>query len=1005
SLETRRCCTCGVSHGFRKMRSPQRVLPAFSLVPASCLSRPSFICPLAAVSSSFCKSSLPSLASRSSSSVPLLPPQLPRNAFLACQRHSFSRLSGEAREPVAETRLQATPADPHTGRSYTASTRSWQLWGLRSAPPFSDGKDGSMLGLPGRLSLRLLATSRLRNLAAIDSRETPRTARGVAGLLLRLKWHNSLHASGRPSAELRPHSLLASLAPSEGAPRSAPSARGREEDWEALLKETYLLLPQMKAGEAAEAAYLVATTYESGKGVEDKQEVPIELIKALLVHVLQQDPARNLSPVALHRFLRVSALFPHAAHRGLLEELAATLARRNRHFSVTSLQLLAEDFSSCFLPGFHPLFLSIAEHLVASNRRGGEGACRSSSSRQRTRATETAADGQTEGLADGPDAKANDAEGEEAGGEGENRKLRRGEHPPRFVKEKEDALTATHACFFFNSYSRTNCRPPQFFQLLSDSIEEHLEALHRMQFACGESAPDRLSFSILALGLKGMASCDFQPSGDFVRVAGDLVVAYVTSPEASVLHQPGEKVDTKSLLRALTFFCKARPLSLSSSSPLSSSPPLSSSRHATLGPSSGFPVSSSTSTLSAVPPSDASPADSPVFQIAAFLTEKLPLDAFCADDLADLSGAVRCIDTFLLSVVSPQSLDLLLRQLGEGVQGSQSLPDGLDVIPASPTAREIRHPPPSPSPLPSASPSRSSSPAVLSEVPAPLCIWLRLYKRLQDRFLSLLKLHLSNLHPFQRISILDQMLSTSAFFPPESKRPPKHPSLLLSLKSISQLPRRAAQPRETEPAAPQTPAPPDRRQQSKGDASSSQESVPPHSSSCQAPPALSPALVSLLRSIYYRLASLNLRLLSLLMASLHGLHFSHQGPYAPSRTQQLCAPHKKDVHWANAFLHIIGREGMRKAGSATPEEMAEFLLRYYVDLESFDVCIEPLTFYLEKMAMLHNARPLPPCVLDALTVTLQAASRTPQGPAALQALPERAYAFVETLTRRQCVGL
>nr|CEL68556.1 TPA: hypothetical protein BN1204_043090 [Neospora caninum Liverpool] len=853
---------------------------------------------------------------------------------------------------------------------------------------------------------------------------------------------SSMYSAGRANSEGHPHALLASSLETRSAhsPRAsfAPAssrAKAREEDWEALLRETYLCLPHMKAGEAAEAAYLVGTMYEAGKGGEDKHEVPIELIKALLVHVLQRDPARSLAPVSLHRFLRVSALFPHAADRGLLEDLALTLARRNRHLSVTSLQLIAEDFSSCYLPGFHPLFVSIAEHLASRPRAiCGDGGVAAESRSVEGRKVERMARGEGNEAADGKEPAR--AIRPDSAAKTENAEPGTGERGERFVKEKEDAVTATHACFFFNSYSRTNCHPPRFFQLLSDTIESSLEALHCMQFpaARATAAPvilERFSFSILALGLKGMVNCGFQASEKFVRLAGDLILNYIAAPEESVLHQRGEKLDTKSLLRALTFFCKARPLSLSpastrfsslsspsfssSSSPSSPSSPSSSSHPSP----DATPVSSASpasSSLSSESPSLASPASSPVFRIAACLADELPVHAFCPDDLADLSVAVRCMDSLLLSVFSPRSLALLLQDLGQpqGQQGTSRAgsegrarllaearepaapsrspdPSAAFLSPVGPaSAPESSRQASSSSPAPGASlaaastsPSPPVSPASLSDVPSPLRAWLQLYDRLQSRFLALLKLHLSNLHPFQRISILDQMTSTSAFFPPEMKRPTKHPSLLLALRSASFCAAPLANPEGTTAEASRLARP---------------------IAHAPAPPALSPALVSLLRSIYYRLASLNLRLLSLLLASLHSLHFSHEGPSPPSRTQQLCAPHNKDAHWANAFLHILGRESMRKVGTATPEEMAEFLLRYFVDLECFDVCVEPLTFYVEKLAMLHDLRPLPPCVLDALAVTLQTASLTPQAPPALQELSERASAFVEMVAKRACVS-
>lgn len=111
---------------------------------------------------------------------------------------------------------------------------------------------------------------------------------------------------------------------------------------------------------------------------------------------------------------------------------------------------------------------------------------------------------------------------------------------------------------------------------------------------------------------------------------------------------------------------------------------------------------------------------------------------------------------------------------------------------------------------------------------------------------------------------------------------------------------------------------------------------------------LPPVIVALLQSIYYRLPPLCLRTLCRLLSALHTLRFTHEGKDSPTRTRFSCSPHRKDLTWANPLLHVIGREGMRKAGPSTPEEMAEFLLRYYVDLECFDVCIEPLTFYVEK---------------------------------------------------------
>ncbi|PFH31986.1 hypothetical protein BESB_019270 [Besnoitia besnoiti] len=856
-----------------------------------------------------------------------------------------------------------------------------------------------------------------------DPPDVKRRGQGGAGaLLLRLKWHSNFYSAGPSAAQMHPQSLLAS--PSGAASAGSARAREREEEREALLRETYLCLPQLKANEAAEAAYLIATMYEAGAGGEEKGDVPIELLKALLVQVLRQDPARTLAPVALHRFLRVSALYPHAADRGLLEDLALTLARRHRHLSVTSLQLITEDFSSCFFPGFHPLFAAIADHLTAPP-----------SARPRT---------PSERDADERKGRRDAASGS----------VRRGgvERGDTWVSEKEEDLTATHACFFFNSYSRTNCHPPHFFERLSRVLEESLEALHRAQFsqarsapsapaapsfasASSSSVPDRFSFSILALGLKGMVNCGVQPSEKFVRLAGDLVTNYIDDPEASVLHQRGEKLATKSLLRALTFFCKARTASL-------------------VAELSAPPASPADALCAAPSPCSVS---FPLFHVASCLADKLPPHAFCSDDLADLSTAVRCLDALLLSACpASHSLALLLQDFCSGAEDEafQTLrgergtnPSGRsgDASGASPSAHETggaAHALDAANlPLSSASssPSPAAPPAAFAPLagavsggssPASLRPWLALYVRLQARFLSLLKLHLSNLHPFQRISVLDQMLATSSLFPPEARREPKHAALLCALRSLGHA--EAVTPEGTRSAgegaagaedlAPtQSARPPagaaavaggrgDAAVSGHGAAGSPLEPPPsgsalsaPSSSEAAAPrspPVLSPAIVSLLRSIYYRLASLNLRLLSLLLASLHAVHFSFQGPTPPTRTQQLCAPHKKDVHWSNAFLHILGREGMRKVGTATPEEMAEFLLRYYVDLECFDVCIEPLTFYVEKLAMLHQLRQLAPAVLDALAVTLQAALATPHGLPALQDLPDGARTFADHVSRR-----
>ncbi|PHJ19216.1 hypothetical protein CSUI_006948 [Cystoisospora suis] len=161
---------------------------------------------------------------------------------------------------------------------------------------------------------------------------------------------------------------------------------------------------------------------------------------------------------------------------------------------------------------------------------------------------------------------------------------------------------------------------------------------------------------------------------------------------------------------------------------------------------------------------------------------------------------------------------------------------------------------------------------------------------------------------------------------------------------------------------------------------------------------LPPVVVALLQSIYYRLPPLCLRTLCRLLSALHTLGFTYEGRDTPTRTRFHCSPHRKDLTWSNPLLHVIGREGMRKASPATSEEMAEFLLRYYVDLECFDVCIEPLTFYIEKFACLHASRPLSPPVLEALGVVLQTVMRDHRyAVECLEDLPDFTRSFIRQI--------
>lgn len=103
----------------------------------------------------------------------------------------------------------------------------------------------------------------------------------------------------------------------EGGRRSQKRIEEDESDWNSCLREIYFSLPYMKATEAAEAAYLIATRTRGGEGGRgegetreekkendegEQQDVPLELLRMLLIRVLSEDHIeRHLSPLALHR--------------------------------------------------------------------------------------------------------------------------------------------------------------------------------------------------------------------------------------------------------------------------------------------------------------------------------------------------------------------------------------------------------------------------------------------------------------------------------------------------------------------------------------------------------------------------------------------------------------------------------------------------------------------------------------------------------------------------------
>lgn len=163
------------------------------------------------------------------------------------------------------------------------------------------------------------------------------------------------------------------------------------------------------------------------------------------------------------RFLRVSCLYPRAVDRGLLEDLALKLSQRHWHMQVSSLQLLIEDFSSCYRPGFLPFFEAVASRLASSPANSSSISLSHIPSERKADLHVLSSSGSA-GVVEEKEKKRKERKKEqEEGGKERGEKNsglsasgRRKSNRER-PEEEEDQLTPLRACFFFNSYGEKHC--------------------------------------------------------------------------------------------------------------------------------------------------------------------------------------------------------------------------------------------------------------------------------------------------------------------------------------------------------------------------------------------------------------------------------------------------------------------------------------------------------------------------------------------------------------------
>ncbi|CDJ35784.1 LOW QUALITY PROTEIN: uncharacterized protein EMH_0087680 [Eimeria mitis] len=223
------------------------------------------------------------------------------------------------------------------------------------------------------------------------------------------------------------------------------------------------------------------------------------------------------------------------------------------------------------------------------------------------------------------------------------------------------------------------------------------------------------------------------------------------------------------------------------------------------------------------------------------------------------------------------------------------------------------------------------------------------------------------LHPAFRISTLSVLASLEALVPPAHRTPSKMPLGTAASVQPEQQQHQQEQPQQWQQQQPGPPASCSFVQPSaSGDISTSgaavgaprQQTVDcsvkqgqheranlgiiPSKSERTGRPPLHPVLRRLILSVFYRLPCISLRLLVELMEALRTCGF-------PQREQtEGLSPHGKSCRWRRPLMQALAREAIRKMHQATPNTLVTFLALFYLELDGFDVSLDPLIYGMQR---------------------------------------------------------